>query len=114
MIDLLNSIVVLILYLYSFWIVYIGVMGIYRAYLDNRLSKVVLYLLCPFILIGIIMDVFANLFVAPIIFMDMPKELLVTTRLTRYKRDDKGWRYNLANVICINLLDVFDPTGKHC
>jgi hypothetical protein len=114
MVELLTSVILIMLYIYSFWVVYIGVMGIYRAYLDKRLSSFILYLLYPFVLLGIAMDVFANLVIAPIVFLDLPKELLVTTRLIRYKINDKGWRGLLADKICRNLLDVFDPTGSHC
>lgn len=92
-------------------------MGVYRAYLDNRLHKVVLLSLSPFVALGFIMDVFANVFVASIIFLELPKEWLVTTRLTKYKEQDKykyNWRKELADLVCRNLLDVFDPTGKHC
>ena len=60
------------------------------------------------------MDVAANWIIAPLVFLDWPREVLVTARLIRYKRTDTGWRNRLATFICEHLLDVFDPTGDHC
>jgi len=44
---------------------------------------------------------------------DPPREWLVTDRLTRL-HDRSDWRGRLARWICINLLDYFDPSGRHC
>lgn len=104
----------LLAYLYAFWVTYIGVMGIYRAYLDKRLSYVLMVLLSPFVLAGLLMDILANIFIASFVFLEAPQEWLVTQRLTRYLKEDRGWRSMLAGKICVSLLDVFDPTGKHC
>lgn len=101
-------------YLYAFWLAYIGVMGIYRAQLTKRLSPTTLTLLFPFVLLGLLMDVAANIVIAPVLFLDPPREWLVTSRLIRYLKTDTGWRNKLAGAVCENLLDVFDPTGKHC
>lgn len=68
----------------------------------------------PVVGFGYLMDVAANLFIAPLVFLDWPREALVTARLIRYKRTDTGWRNRLATFICEHLLDVFDPTGDHC
>ena len=101
-------------YLYAFWCVYIGVMGIYRAHLDGRLSGFTKVLCYPFVVVGILMDVAANLLIAPVIFLDLPREWLVTDRLIRYIKTDTAWRKRMAEAVCTTLLDVFDPTGKHC
>jgi hypothetical protein len=108
------ALIYLIAYLYAFWCVYIGVMGIYRAHLDGRLSGVTKVLCYPFVFVGIVMDVVANLLIAPIVFLDLPREWLVTDRLIRYIKTDNDWRRQVAEAVCANLLDVFDPTGRHC
>lgn len=103
-----------ILLLWVFWAFYVLVMGIYRAHLSNRLG-IVNYILCaPFVLIGLFLDVFVNLMIAPFIFLDPPHEWLVTTRLTKYRTSDSLWRRSIAAYICDNLLDIFDPSGNHC
>lgn len=101
-------------YLYAFWCAYVLVMGIYRAHLSQRLVGLNKVLALPVVGFGYLMDVAANLFIAPLVFLDRPREALVTARLIRYKRTDTGWRNRLATFICEHLLDVFDPTGDHC
>ena len=101
-------------YLYAFWCAYVLVMGIYRAHLSQRLVGLNKVLALPVVGFGYLMDVAANLFIAPLVFLDWLREALVTARLIRYKRTDTGWRNRLATFICEHLLDVFDPTGDHC
>jgi len=101
-------------FLWIFWGFYVLVMGLYRAHLQQRLQGFVQVLAFPFVLVGWVMDVLANVFIASIIFVELPKELLVTDRLQRYKTTSFGYKYNLSCFICENLLDVFDPSGDHC
>ncbi len=101
-------------YLYAFWCAYVLVMGIYRAHLADRLVGLNKVIALPVVAVAYAMDVAANWIIAPLVFLDWPREALVTSRLIRYKRDDLGWRGRLAGCICERLLDVFDPTGDHC
>lgn len=110
----MEFIVPIILYLYLFWMFYVLIMGLYRAYLSKRLVGLNKYLAAPCLLIGLILDVVANIFFATFIFMELPKEWLVTSRLMRYQTYDHGYRKKLAQYICDNVLDPFDPTGNHC
>jgi hypothetical protein len=91
-------------------------MGIYRAYLDKRLNKLTLCLSLPFVAVGVALDVLANFFVATFVFLELPNEWLVTSRLVRLQKGNAigNWRRTYADWICYNLLDVFDPTGFHC
>lgn len=101
-------------YFYLFFALYILVMGIYRAHLAGRLTGILLALCLPWVGIGFIVDVFANVFLATLLFLEFPKEWLFTTRLTRYHKYVGGYKYDAANFICQNLLDPFDPSGDHC
>lgn len=101
-------------FLWLLWAMYVLIMGVYRAYLAKRLTLVTLSLSAPFIAMGYIMDVVANVTIASIVFLEAPRELLVTTRLDRHVAQGRGWRSELAGWICDHLLDVFDPTGNHC
>jgi hypothetical protein len=104
-----------LMYVWLGWGMYVLIMGIYRAHLDGRLNLMTKCLGAPFILIGFAMDVLANIFVATILFAELPGEWLVTTRLTRYMHRAPGtWRGELARAICVDLLDLFDPSGTHC
>ena len=101
-------------FLWAFWGMYVLVMGIYRAHLSHRLKGLVLVLSLPFVAIGYLMDVFANVTIASLVFLEPPREWLVTSRLQRYIAHGTGWRAAKARWICDNLLDVFDPSGEHC
>jgi len=101
-------------FLWGFWGLYVLIMGLYRAQLAGRLTTAMKVLGAPFLLAGYITDIVCNLTVAMLVFAEVPREALVTTRLTRYIKQGAGWRYDAAVWICSNLLDPLDPRGKHC
>ncbi len=101
-------------FLWAFWAMYVLVMGIYRAHLAKRLTPVTLAMSLPFVALGYVMDVLANVTVASVVFVELPREVLVTDRLKRHMQAGSGWRFTIANWVCNNLLDVFDPSGNHC
>ena len=102
-------------FLWVFWGMYVLVMGIYRAHLSHRLKGLVLVLSLPFVAVGYLMDVFANLTIASLVFLEPPREWLVTTRLQRYIHEGRhSWRRKRAQWWCEHVLDPLDPTGKHC
>jgi hypothetical protein len=111
-------------------------MGIYRAHLAKRLGPVTFCLSLPFVALGLAMDALAQFTFASAIFWQWPHltfaprvftfwgqafvvrvpsgDWLVTARLQRYVAQGSGWRFTIANWVCNNLLDVFDPSGDHC
>lgn len=103
-----------ILFLWVFWYAYILVMGLYRAHLAGRLSPFTYTLAFPALVVGYAMDVVANLTVASVVFLELPREWLVTDRLKRHIARGTGWRAAKAEWICTHLLDYFDPSGDHC
>lgn len=102
------------LYAYLGWLLYILVMGVYRAHLCRRLSGVTKALLLPVVVVALLSDCLGNVVIATALFLDPPREALFTDRLKRYKAESFGWRGAVADLICEHLLDVFDPTGDHC
>lgn len=115
LIELLGAIFsTVLLPIWMFWALYVFSMGVYRAKLDGRLRGLNAVLAFPIFLFAAIVDVFFNLVVAPLVFLDLPKEWLVTKRLKRYMAEGSGWRYNIAKLICDSVLDPFDPDGDHC
>lgn len=99
---------------YTLWLLYVLVMGLYRAKLQGRLSKVALVLGFPVYMLGYLLDVFVQLTIATVLFVELPREGLVTGRLTRHIKRGHGWRRDLSLWICSRLLDPFDPRGTHC
>ncbi len=108
------DVVKLVGFLWMFWALYVFAMGIYRAQLAGRLKGVNFVLALPIVIVALAVDVITNLVIAPIVFLDVPRELLVTSRLIRYMAGPAGWRRTVAMYICDNMLDVFDPNGNHC
>lgn len=101
-------------FLWAFWALYVLVMGLYRAHLAGRLTPLTTALGLPFLLIGAAFDVVANVTVATLVFLEVPREFLVTTRLRRYIAGPPGWRRDRALEVCTQLLDPFDPSNNHC
>lgn len=104
----------IILSLYGLWIFYLAIMSLYRAKQAGTISRVALILGYPILLIGVVLDFIVNLTIMSLFFLEIPKELLVTKRLTRHVQTGKGWRQKLAYWICHHLLNAFDPSGNHC
>jgi len=104
----------LLAFLNIFYVLYVAVMGIYRAFLAGKLCWYHWALLWWVVLIGLAFDVLANCTVAWFVFEERPREWLVTTRLTRYRKTGTTSQQSIAAFICDNLLDLFDPNGDHC
>lgn len=113
----MSAALLLLAWLWLFWGVYVLVMGLYRAQLSGHLTGVALALSLPFVVLGYALDVATNLLLAPLLFLDWPRELLLTSRLKRYMGTQppaRRWQRTLAWWICDHLLDPFDPSGRHC
>ena len=107
--------VILIAWMWCFYVLYVLVMGVYRAHLTQRLSLVAYVLLVPFVVLGFVVDVLTNIIIASVLFADPPRELLLTTRLQRYVAGSgTGWRKAVATWVCDTLLDPLDPRDEHC
>ena len=99
--------------LLAFYTLYLAIMSLYRGHRAGTLplaSKVLGY---PILAIGLIVDVIMNVTLFSLIFAELPREWLVTTRLKRHIKHT-GYRGWLSRYICHNLLSPFDPTGDHC
>mgnify|MGYP000063470966 CR=1 FL=1 len=111
---MLEQAILVTAYLWIFYVLYVLTMAAYRAKLAGRLNGFSKALLYPFVIVAALMDVICNITIAALIFLEFPKEWLVTQRLQRYHTSDNGWRTLIAAYVCENLLDPFDPTGDHC
>lgn len=99
---------------YVTWIFYLAVMALIRARDEGKLSPVALWLGYPVVAVGLAFDFVLHVVVGTVVFLEPPREWLLTQRLSRLIRTDRGWRGNLAVWVCLNLLDTFDPAGRHC
>lgn len=81
-----------------------------RAGVLTPASKVLGY---PWLIFFMLVDVLFNIVIGTVIFLELPRELLFTSRVSRLN-DRGGWRGGLAKWFCRELLDPFDPSGRHC
>lgn len=100
--------------IYLLWFFYLAVMNLARARDNGTLTRTALYLGSPIFIIGYALDVLVNIFIMTILFLELPKEWTVTGRVKRHIYHGSGWRESLASWFCYNLLNAFDPDGKHC
>lgn len=100
--------------LYILWLFYLAVMNLYRAKKAKQISKIALWMGYPILMVGALLDLLVNMFIMTLIFVERPRELLVTKRLARHIQANQGWRAKLAYWICHHLLNAFDPSGNHC
>lgn len=96
---------------YILWIFYLAVMNLSQAKNKGTLSKVAKFFGTPVLFIGLLVDLLCNILLS-VVFLDIPRELTVTARLKRYSKGS-GWRKSAALRLADDMLDDFDPSGKH-
>ena len=62
------------------------------------------------VLIGAIIDIGLNWTAGWI--LGIPREFTLSQRCAKLRKDDMGWRGDVAEYLCANWLDPFDP--DHC
>lgn len=93
------------------WGMYLSVMNLVRF--KDHLSLETKVFAYPLVVVGVLADFVYNVVVGSILFLEPPREWLLTTRLKRHLGED-GYKGNLARWVCRHLLDPFDPKGTHC
>ncbi|HRC95271.1 MAG TPA: hypothetical protein PK317_00580 [Coprothermobacter proteolyticus] len=100
--------------LYLLWVFYLAVMNLKRGKEAGTLTTPGLFLGYPVLLVGYAIDIFVQVVVGTVFFLDLPRETTLTGRLKRYINGPSGWREKVAAWMCQHLLNQFDPDGKHC
>ena len=91
---------------------YLAIMNLKRNH--KQITKTAWFFMIPIIIVGLAFDVVLNVLVGSVIFWELPKELVYTSRLQRHIKNSSGWRLRRAEWFCYHILDSFDPSGKHC
>jgi hypothetical protein len=95
------------------WVFYLAVMNLKRN--RDQLTPIAKGFAYPMLAIGLVADVLFNFLWGTILFLELPRELLMTARLKRHLNDHKNdWRDRNAHWFCRNFLNPFDPSGNHC
>lgn len=95
------------------WCLFLAVMHLDTARRRGGLTPAAKCIGYPILFAGYAADVAFNLTWGSILFVEVPRELLFSSRVSRHN-DNAGWRGGLATWICGELLDPFDPRGQHC
>lgn len=98
---------------YLLWILYLAVMNLQRARDNGSITRPAYCLGLPLLYGGLLVDCLVNVIPVSVLFLEPPREFLVTQRLTRHANARNGWRKRLAIWFAKNLLDTFDPSGQH-
>lgn len=92
------------------WLFYLAAMNLIK--LKDELTGMAKFNGYILIIIGVTLDFLLNAIVGSLLFLEPPREWLLTDRLQRHKKKPDHWRFKIANYICGNLLNPFDP--DHC
>lgn len=95
--------------LYTF---YAAVMNIKRVRDMGKLTKLGMAFGYPTLVIGLLLDFLCNVFVMTLLFLELPQEFTVTSRLKRHNRESTGWRLSIVKFF-EPVLDPIDPSGDH-
>jgi hypothetical protein len=98
--------------IYALYVYYCAIMNIWRVYRLGKLTLLGKVFGIPTLAIGLAIDVFVNILVATVVFLDLPREWTLSQRLSRYISKDTGYRRAIARWI-EPVLDPLDPRGDH-
>lgn len=108
---MLYIIIAHIMYMPVCWIMYLAVMAMKKRRYDP--DKPVQWLGESVYGTALVMNIYLNIVVYTIIFLDVPHELYATDRMERYIRHGAGIRYKMAKWVCSEMLNPFD-IKDHC
>lgn len=103
-----------VLAVYMLWIYYLAVMNLKSVQNRGELVGVAKYLGYTVFYCGLTLDILVNIFVMTTVFLEIPKETVVTSRFKRHIYLSTGRRESIAAWFCSRLLNPFDPSGSHC
>jgi hypothetical protein len=113
MVELLVSFAVAFLVLWLLAVFYFAVMNIKRVRDRGELTPFMYAIGFPMLWIGLVLDLLANVLVFTVLFLELPREPLVTGRLKRHKYHGTGWRHRLALFFERHLDPFDDKPGGH-
>jgi hypothetical protein len=97
---------------YALYVFYSAIMNVKRVRDLGRLTAFGAALGYPTLAIGLLLDLYVNVFVMSIVLFELPREWTVTSRLRRHHLKSKGWRLAVVKFF-EPVLDPLDPSGDH-
>lgn len=97
-----------------FYVLYLAAVNVWGKRADLKGKTLTVAVVLPVLAAMLIVDFIMQVTIFTVLFLDIPRDWLVTLRLQRYRQQANGWRHDVACWICENFLNPFDPSGKHC
>ncbi|MDE2103877.1 MAG: hypothetical protein KGL39_41960 [Patescibacteria group bacterium] len=103
--------------IYATWLFFLAIMALKSARDNGKLTKASEVMATPILIVGWCLDFSLNMCATPV-FLDLPREWLLTIRCDRYLSIPNptglnAYRQKFARLLCQNLLDPFQ-SGGHC
>lgn len=90
------------------WLRYLAVMALKRARDEGKLSRPAFVFGLTLFVPAYLLDIIGNITVCTVLFLDLPREALITSRIKRYVSGPDGWRKSMAVWFAVHLLNPFD------
>jgi len=97
---------------YLLWVHFVAVMHLMHMRNDGLLTPAQKAIGYSALAVGLVLDV-ALQGIITVLFLELPREWLVSGRLWRLSNGPEGWRRRLALALRVGLLDSADPSGMH-
>lgn len=107
------SYVYLLLSPWVLWIIFAAVMRLKQVRDAGKLTPAMKVFGYPALFLGLAVDFVVNVVFGTLVFLQLPHEMTLSSRLWKLSNGDEGWRKNWAYWIRTQLLDAVDPEGVH-
>lgn len=98
---------------WALWVLFLAVMNLAEAKTAGTLKGFALWAGYPVLAIGLAVDLLVQVGPASLLWMELPRELTVSGRVSRLVQSGSGWRKSLAEWFRDTLLKPFDRSGGH-
>jgi hypothetical protein len=95
------------------WVFYVAVMRLRQVRDAGKLTAAMKVFGYPLVAVGLALDLLVNVFIGSVVFLELPRELTLSSRLWRHSTQGSGYRQKVALWFRVNLLDAVDPSGVH-
>lgn len=108
----LSYLVISSLATYALYVFYAAVMNVKRVRDAGNLTPLGKVFGYPTLVIGLLLDLYVNVFVMTFMLLELPREFTVTSRLRRHHESSTGYRLAVVKFF-EPVLDPLDPSGDH-
>jgi len=102
--------------IYGLWFFYLAIMNLKRAKDAGTMTPFAKVFAYGIAVPGFLLDIAVNVVIGTVLFLELPhyKRLTLSARMSyHYVPRSTAWRSRLAHWFARNLLDPYDPSGKH-